>query len=1249
MKKSKKILAIPLMVLSTFSVGVIAACSTTNNNSAINSEFQKTINELFANQKLEFKYKQPIISEQVFEKYKTDLNQMKLAFVLENKSDLKNLDFEIQSLQEDEKNLNITIIIKNEENQLAQVKQQLYKSFAVSEQDYAQRVYDTVGRNLKLKSEYQNKKLIDLLSKTQTVDQVLDLINQEQFLGIKVKYFLPTQNVNLSDQLKINMLIFNDQDQAITIKPTQYYLNLKPNQINPITIIKQSDLNNQATKANNNLDDLRSQYFGQTFILKDETKTELNINKSFSNRNIVGPLDFSAFDTVTFNTDANFSANEITDLKFKNGATIKNLKENLFTNNKMTTITLDAKLEAFSIGAFDATVEIKGLEKQSFISQFYDATTKDLYLNKATSEEQVKQIVQTVQSIQKSEQLNLNNVYLPVVDYSSYSLPKVSAKKIIFNQTNDKAKINPNFNWNLSNWEIKESIEIPDSVLLINKYNLPSQSSSSENTNFKITRKLNQEILNLIKADKSLDLNQKINLLSTENSEFKLINNQDKLDQLFWTFDSENEKIKTLEKIILDNNDAKDDKDNHTLTLYDLTSYFNTFIQKSKATNKTIEVKGNKFTKINFSGDYSSFKSSLESSQIKFERKKPTSFNFIEDNTGTLKLKDFYDSNLLPADKDYLYQYLIGLEDSIKKIDVTDVTQIEKKTFYQIPFKKENGVSIDLSKITNVRDSAFYSVKNLTFSNWNTTQLVTIENYAFYSANIGDNVKLDKATKIGDYAFAYNTINTSELDLSQATDIGANAFYSTQGIQKVKLSSSLKEIKNSTFYNAGLTSLTVPNTVKKIGDSAFSNNNISTSTLDLSNVDEIGSYAFSNNYKASSSKDAAANPKTNGIEQITIKSSTQIGNYAFDNAGLKTLDLKNNTTKIGDNAFTNNPALTSVNNFKFDSAVKITSIFSSDQIPKINFGSQSFDSEFGYDSTKKVLDLSSKTNWSVDLENKLTVFLKDKTEFNEVILPNTGNLNPSLINLITNSKITIKKLTWNATGKTMDFQLSGKNIKSLDENFLAGIQEIPDYAFTNLKLENLNEISLVGITSVGQYAFSGSGIKKFTQTDQLKEIKANAFDYDVEISLPADVKIAENAFNPTQDKPQLPNKVTRSQIFSTNNKLSEIYDQKTKVLDFTKAKVGENPEVFFSKDKWKNYLNIGQYLLYGDVKEIVLPNMYIIWDQFVNDLGHVNKITFQSANQQINENAFTGTTVDPQGKPKKEQTNIIFDGAKFFS
>ena len=1246
MKKSKKILAIPLMVLSTFSVGVIAACSTTNNNPAVDSEFQKTINELFANQKLEFKYKQPIISEQVFEKYKTDLNQMKLAFVLENKSDLKNLDFEIQSLQEDEKNLNITIIIKNEENQLAQVKQQLYKSFAVSEQDYAQRVYDTVGKNLKLKPEYQDKKLIYLLSKTQTVDQVLDLIDQEQFLGIKVKYFLPTQNVNLSDQLKINMLIFNDQDQPITIKPTQYYLNLNPNQINLITIIKQSDLNNQATKANNNLDDLRSQYFGQAFILKDETKTELNINKSFSNRNIVGPLDFSAFDTVTFNTDANFSANEITDLKFKSGATIKNLKENLFTNNKMTTITLDAKLEAFSISAFDATVEIKGLEKQSFISQFYDATTKDLYLNKATSEDEIKQIVQTVQSIQKSEQLNLNNVYLPVVDSSSYYLPKIIAKKIIFNQTNDKAKINPNFNWNLSNWEVKESIEIPDSVLLINKYNLPSQSSSSENTNFKITRKLNQEILNLIKADKSLDLNQKINSLSTENSEFKLIDNQDKLDQLFWTFDSENEKITTLEKIVLDNSDAKDDKGNHTLNLYDLTSYFNTFIQKSQATNKTIEVKGNKFTKINFSGDYSSFKSSLESSNIKFIRNKPTSFNFI-DNTGALKLKDFYDSSLLPTDKDYLYQYLIGLEDSIKLIDVTGVTQIEKKTFYQIPFKKDNNVSIDLSKVTKVRDSAFYNVKNLSFSNWNTTQLVIIENYAFYSANVGNDVKLGQATSIGDYAFAYNTLNTSELDLSQATDIGANAFYSTQGIQKVKLNTSLKEIKNSAFYGAGLTSLTIPTSVTKIGDNAFSNNNISTPTLDLSNVDEIGSYAFSNNYKASSSKDVVANPKTNGIEQIKFKANTKINSSAFDNAGLKTLDLKNVKT-IGDNAFTNNPNLTTANNFPFDSAIKITSIFSSDQIPKINFGSQSFDSELGYNSSTKVLDLKSHTNWSVDLENKLTVLLQKNKEFKEVILPNTGNLNPSLINLITNGT-TIEKLTWNATGKTMDFQLSGKNIKSLDKNFLAGMQSIPDYAFTNLNLTNLNEISLVGITSVGQYAFSGSGIKKFKEANELKEIKANAFDYDAEISLPADVKIAENAFNPTQGQPQLPAKVTRNQIFSTNNKLSEIYDQKTKVLDFTKAQIGEHPEVFFSKSKWEKYLDAGQYLLDGDVKEIVLPNMYIIWDQFVNDLGHVNKITFQSANQQINENAFTGTIVDPEGKPKKEQTNIIFDGAKFFS
>ena len=59
-----------------------------------------------------------------------------------------------------------------------------------------------------------------------------------------------------------------------------------------------------------------------------------------------------------------------------------------------------------------------------------------------------------------------------------------------------------------------------------------------------------------------------------------------------------------------------------------------------------------------------------------------------------------------------------------------------------------------------------------------------------------------------------------------------------------------------------------------------------------------------------------------------------------------------------------------------------------------------------------------------------------------------------------------------------------------------------------------------------------------------------------------------------------------------------------------------------------------------------MPKIYVIWDEFVNDLGNVEKITFQTLNQQIYAGAFNGTIV--QDKPKQDQTNIIYDGASFF-
>ena len=150
----------------------------------------------------------------------------------------------------------------------------------------------------------------------------------------------------------------------------------------------------------------------------------------------------------------------------------------------------------------------------------------------------------------------------------------------------------------------------------------------------------------------------------------------------------------------------------------------------------------------------------------------------------------------------------------------------------------------------------------------------------------------------------------------------------------------------------------------------------------------------------------------------------------------------------------------------------------------------------------------------------------------------------------------------------MNFSLNGKtNIESLSEDFVQGMEQIPENAFSGMGMTGMKAVpfSLNSVTKVGAFAFKNSGIKIFSDTTSLKEIANLAFDYDTTITLKADVKLKDDSFSaPTRESSKLPATVSREKIFSQNSKYWEIYNQKTKVLDFTKAKISD--QKFFSKN-----------------------------------------------------------------------------------
>ena len=790
---------------------------------------------------------------------------------------------------------------------------------------------------------------------------------------------------------------------------------------------------------------------------------------------------------------------------------------------------------------------------------------------------------------------------------------------------------------------------------------------------------------------KTLELKQELSLLNKDNDKFILFNKMELLDDLFWSFNSTEAKIAGLQKIIINQPDLNGSTLNN---LYNLRNNIE-FFKNNQAQNKQIEI-SNQFHLIEYS-DFGGFKNELASKSITITRSKPSAFDFLTSNT--LDLDKLY-ANSITQNQNNLYRYLLGFEDQIQTIQKSNsVTEIKDGLFYNMQFK--HAVTLDLTNIREIKSNAFYQTQNLNFA-WPTTSVLTkVGQWAFYGTSAKlTNTTLAKVVEIGDYAFASTRDhNVTELDLSAATAIGNSAFSNAQNLTKIKFNQQLTTIGNSAFSNAGLRSLTLPNSVNTINDYAFANNQIVSANLDLSHVNTIGASAFNragridqiqfaNNLQTIKNNafsniqlkqltippsvktieasafasniiqvtnlnlasvttigdGAFANAGT--IETLTLTSVTQIDANAFSNLGLKTLTLPTTLTTIGQNAFSNNN-LTTVSGINFD-RVDLEAAFGSTVIQSnTNLNPPTdYQGQIGYDSATTKLDLSKTNNLnSTKMLNFLKLLLKEQKSFSEVVLPN--NVDQNLINLLTTGT-TINKLTWNAPSKTMNFTLANKtNIKSLDSNFTASIISIPENAFANMNMTLMQNqsLSLINVSNVGQSAFRNSGIKQFSNTESLKEINSLAFDYNVTLALPADVKLKDDAFSASTDQKQkLPPTVSRDQIFQRTSKYWEIYDQNSKILDFTKAKI--SGQKFFSKQDWNDYLNIGQYLLDGDVQKVILPPVYVIWDGFVDQLGTVETVVFHFLNQQIYTGAFNGTIV--QTKPEQNQTNIIYDGAGFF-
>lgn len=612
---------------------------------------------------------------------------------------------------------------------------------------------------------------------------------------------------------------------------------------------------------------------------------------------------------------------------------------------------------------------------------------------------------------------------------------------------------------------------------------------------------------------------------------------------------------------------------------------------KNNLENKKI-IFTNQVTSIN-SDFYNNIISFAQSNNAQVERVKWLDETIL-DNQGILHIKKLYDNTSINSA--FYNYYLVGYEYIIKSIDLTDVSVIKSNLFSRLNL---NNVTIQLDN-----------------------KISEIEHNAFYNSKINININQDfNPSSIGNYAFSNSTL-AGELNFSNLTSLGNNAFEYTK-ITKAQFEN-LGQISDYALYNCSSLTNVIFTKATIVGNYSF--NGTSIETFDFSNITKIGNNAFANCRKITGT--------------IGLKDGVELGKSVFQGIS-NSVTIENFDCKKY-NIFTN----------LFSTTTSFAQVSTSKSF-------QTLSSLAGYNEQTKILDWSKFTSekwkdneWYNDLilfSRQLKNLSEEQRIINELILPEEGEINTNWSNILS-SAITIKKLTWHSTstkrlsGSLNSYHLGGAKILELDNDFFVGMQTIRSHSIPSTLINKT--INLQAVEKVEDGVFSLLNNVVFENTENVKEIGSRSFHSSATFNIGTNVKLKEDSFS-TNGIP-LGLKITRNKIFEffgggVEANFSLIYNQTTKVLDFSKIQLLNPNDI----TKLNPYKNISEYLLDGDVAKIILPNSYILSENFFNNLGTVKEIVFQNENQVILKNAFSGTKINQ--KPNQSQSSIILDQDNFFN
>jgi len=206
--------------------------------------------------------------------------------------------------------------------------------------------------------------------------------------------------------------------------------------------------------------------------------------------------------------------------------------------------------------------------------------------------------------------------------------------------------------------------------------------------------------------------------------------------------------------------------------------------------------------------------------------------------------------------------------------------------------------------------------------------LQTIEDASFRSTALEEVAIPLSVTSIGNAVFQYctslkkvslpNSITTVPMEAfngcrslcevslpSLLKEIGNYAFSECQSLESIALPSSLERINDNAFYRTGLKSISVPDNVSHVGANVFTESKITEPVFNESIFiymprEGFEEYAIPESITV---VNATSFEGCSTISKISMSNVRTIGDRAFANSGLTSLELPNSVMSIGINAF----------------------------------------------------------------------------------------------------------------------------------------------------------------------------------------------------------------------------------------------------------------------------------------------------------------------------------------------------------